>query len=430
VKKQIAKSFVLILLLSFGAGTARADEITDWVQFLYQAAVVVPATSPVVMTRNAAIMQASVFDAVNGIEDRYTPIHVQPNAPPGASRRAAAVQAAYASLVRLYPAQQADLDAKRAVSLAGISSGDAAENSVSIKRGIQWGQTVADAIWTWRSTDGFTPAPPPFLGGSAVGQWRPTPPAFASGAVPQFATMTPWVIQSHGQFRPAGPPALTSARYAADFNETKLMGSLTSSVRTADQTLYSRFWNASTSNFFFNQVAVALAEARHFTFSEESRLLAALDVSMADAAIGCWDAKYTFVFWRPVTAIPLAATDGNAATTADPLWVPLLATPSHPEYTSGHSCVSGAAGRVLATFFGDDTAFSVTSDSPTMVGVTRSFTSFTAALEEIKNARVFAGIHFRSACDDGNVLGIGVADYVLGNALLPVHGKRVGQLTD
>jgi len=238
------------------------------------------------------------------------------------------------------------------------------------------------------------------------------------------------VIQSHGQFRPAGPPALTSARYAADFNETKLMGSLTSSVRTADQTLYSRFWNASTSNFFFNQVAVALAEARHFTFSEESRLLAALDVSMADAAIGCWDAKYTFVFWRPVTAIPLAATDGNAATTADPLWVPLLATPSHPEYTSGHSCVSGAAGRVLATFFGDDTAFSVTSDSPTMVGVTRSFTSFTAALEEIKNARVFAGIHFRSACDDGNVLGIGVADYVLGNALLPVHGKRVGQLTD
>jgi hypothetical protein len=418
----------VLLLTCLGAVTARADEITDWVQYLYQSALVAPATSPIVMTRNAAIMQASVFDAVNGIEERFTPIHVQPNALPGASRRAAAVQAAYASLVRLYPAQQADLEAKLAASLAGISSGDAAENSVSIKRGIQWGQTVADAIWAWRSTDGFTPAPAPFVGGNAVGQWRPTPPAFAPGAAPQFAHMTPWVIQSPAQFRPAGPPALSSARYAKDFNETKLMGRIDSTARTADQTLYSLFWGASTSNFFFNQVGIALAAEHHFTFSEESRLLAAVDLAIADAAIGCWDAKYTFVSWRPVTAIPLAGTDGNSDTTADTLWTPLLTTPAHPEYPSAHSCVSGAASRVLASYFGDNTAFNVTSDSPTMAGVTRSFTSFTDVIEEIKNARVFAGIHFRSACDDGGTLGTGVADYVLRNAFLPVQGKRAGQL--
>ena len=139
---------------------------------------------------------------------------------------------------------------------------------------------------------------------------------------------------------------------------------------------------------------------------------------MADAGIGCWDAKYTYAFWRPVTAIPLAATDGNSGTTEDANWTPLFATPAHPEYPSGHSCISGAAGRVLSAYFGDGTSFALVSD--VMAGVTRSFSSFTAALDEIKNARVFAGIHFRAATDDGQTLGLAVGDYVLRNAMLPV----------
>jgi hypothetical protein len=196
------------------------------------------------------------------------------------------------------------------------------------------------------------------------------------------------------------------------------MGRVDSASRSADQTLYSLFWNASTASYYWHQVAVSLAEERHSTFSEKARLLAHVSVAMADAAIGCWDAKYTYVFWRPITAIPSAGTDGNSGTEEDLNWTPLFATPAHPEYPSGHSCVSGAAGRVLSVYFADNTSFVLGSD--VMVNVTRFFPSFTAALEEVKNARVFAGIHFRAATDDGQALGIAVGDYVLGNTMMPV----------
>jgi hypothetical protein len=399
---------------------ARADEITDWNQFMFQLALAPPATNPLYMTRVAAIVQASVFDAVNGIEKRYTPIHVWPSPPSGASERAAAVQAAYASLLKLYPSQSFGLQLKRSLSLAGVQS--AGDSSDSIARGIDWGQKVADGIWAWRSTDGFDPAPPPFLGGSDVGQWRPTPPALVPGLGPQFATMIPWGVSFPFQFRPAGPPKLTSAQYATDFEETKTMGSATSTTRTTDQTLYSRFWNASTASYYWDQIAISLISGRPHTFLDTVRLLAMVNIAMADAAIGCWDGKFTYVFWRPVTAIPLAATDGNDATTADAAWLPLLVTPPHPEYPSGHSCVSGAAGRVLTNSFGDDSPFSVSSD--VLLGVTRSFASLTAALDEIKNARVFAGIHFRTACNDGQTIGIGVGDYIVAHSLVSLSPSQ------
>lgn len=417
---------VFIALATSIAPTARADEVTDWNQILLDAALVPPATSPLVMTRVAAIVHAAVFDAVNGIERRYTPIHVDPAAPTGASRRAAAVQAAYATLVKLYPGQKTTFDARLAASLESIASGPAAEKSLSIAGGIEWGQTVADAIWTWRSIDGFTPAPPPFLGGLAVGQWRSTPPAFAPGAGPQFAYMTPWVIQSPSQFRPAGPPALTSERYTTDFNETKTIGRGSSLFRTSDQTTACLFWNTTTASHLWNHVAVSLSDERHTTLSENARLFALLNIAIADAAIACWDAKYHYVFWRPITAITLAATDGNPGTEADPSWTPLLATPPHPEYPSGHSTGSGAAVTVLSDYFGEETPFGVISD--TMVGVVRSFSSFSAALDEVSDARVFAGIHFRSACEDGRATGAGVANYVTGNSLQPIHGNHNGQI--
>jgi len=409
--------FFLAALAGLFTATAQADEVTVWNRIMFQSALLaVPPSSPLVMGRNAAIVQASVFDAVNGIERRYAPVHVRPSGPRGASPRAAAVQAAYVSLVNLYPTQQAALAVQRDASLAVIAHTASASR---IARGVEWGQFVADSIWTWRSTDGFTPPPAPFVGGSAVGQWRPTPPALLSGAGPQFAYMAPWAILSPSQFRPAGPPALDSARYAADFLETKTMGSLTSSARTSDQTIASQFWAASTATFYWDQIALALGAQRHFTLTQNARLLALLNIAMADAAIACWEAKYHFVFWRPVTAIPLAATDGNSDTVAEPSWVPLLTTPAHPEYPSGHSTVSGSAAAVLADYFGESTSFSVTSD--VLLGVQRSFPNFTAALAEIVDARVFAGIHFRSACNDGQAIGAGVAQYVLSNSLLPVH---------
>ena len=418
--------FYFSLFVLVASGVATADEVSDWNRIMLDALLVPPAVAAPLAPRPAAIVQAAVFDAVNGIERRYTPIHVIPAAPPGASPRAAAVQAAYASLLRLFSSQKATLDQKRTISLIGISSGTAAEHSESIERGIEWGQTVADEIWAWRSSDGFANAQPPFLGGLAPGEWQPTPPGFASGLAPQLAHVTPWAIPSPSQFRPAGPPSLTSGQYTTDFEETKTMGSLSSSSRTSDQTLYSRFWQSANPADFWDPVATSISAEHHLNLSENARLLALLNIGLADAVIGCWDAKYTYDSWRPITAIQLAGTDGNPATTADPTWTPLIVTPPFPEYPSAHSCVSGAAGRILSTYFGEDTQFSVSSDG--MPGVVRYFSSFSMALQEIKNARVFGGIHFRTACDDGQALGTEIGDYILGHTLLPVHGKHEGQV--
>jgi hypothetical protein len=169
-------------------------------------------------------------------------------------------------------------------------------------------------------------------------------------------------------------------------------------------------------------VAISLAAQHHFSMSKTARLLALVHLAMADAAIGCFDAKYTYSWWRPITAIQLGDTDGNDATTPDPAWSPLIVTPPFPEYPSAHSCISGAAGRILSQSFGEETSFNVVSDA--MPGVTRTFHSFSAALEEVKNARVFGGIHFRTACVDGTALGIAVADYVMSHVLLSLAGDR------
>jgi hypothetical protein len=430
---RLVKSFCLLVpglaMLFIASSIARADDVTDWNQHMLRAGTVA-GTPPIVMTRVAAIVQASMFDAVNGIDRKYTPVHVPAGAAAGASRRAAIVEAAYTALVALYPTQKGTFDARLAVSLTAIAV-DPHETSAGIASGIAWGQAAANGILSWRATDGFTPAPAPFLGGTGVGEWRPTPPAFLPGAVPQFAYMTPWSISSPSQFRPDGPPALTSARYTMDFNETKMMGSISSATRTADQTIYAWFWNASTVSYLWNHVADVLIEQGdrdegddsghwrgqgHNSLLENARLLALLDLAMADAGIACWEAKYHYVSWRPVTAIPLADTDGNLATSPDPLWMTLFATPNFPEYPSGHSTVSAAAAVVLANFFGEKSHFTV--DNDLMIGVSRSFSSFSQALDEVKNARVFAGIHFRSACDDGQATGIQVGNWVLDHALL------------
>ncbi len=424
MEKAIRVSLLLIAL-SAPASSAYSDEVTQWNQIMLEAIRKASLTG-VLVSRPAAIVQAAVYDAVNGIERRFTPIHVEPAAAPGASRRAAAVQAAYASLLKLFPDQQSDLRAMRSNSLSAISSNQAVEHSQSIARGIEWGQAVADAIWEWRSGDGYQPPPAPFLGGSAPGQWRPTPPAMLPGLVPQLANVTPWAMLSPTQFLPPGPPSLTSARYTTDFNEVKSVGSLSSASRTADQTFIARFWASSTSpNHFWNPVAVAFATARHYTLSENSRLLAAVNIAIADAAIAVWNAKYHFVFWRPITAIRFADTDGNSATTADLEWTPLLTTPPYPEYPSGLVGLSAAAVAVLANFFGENRPFTLESNG--MPGVLRPYSNFAAALDEAVDARVFAGIHFRVADEDAKDLGTSLGDYILANSFRPVHGQRQGR---
>ena len=410
-----------ILSISLGlvlaSSVAMADVIKDWNLAMIKATETAPVTPAPITTRVAAIVQAAVFDAVNGIERHYSPIFVRPAAPEGASVRAAAVEAAYVTLVDLYPAQQATFDQQRTASLAQIT-----DNNVVVQQGLAWGQTVANQIWTWKSQDGFSNTVAPYLGGTNPGQWQPTPPAMAPGLDPQLATTTPWVMRSPAQFRLAGPPALTSDQFTADFNETKNMGAATNSGRTADQTLSANFWQAGNPPDYWDQAVVSLAEQNSYSISDEARLLALVNLGMADAMIGCWDSKYTYSSWRPITAIQFASTDGNAATVANPTWTPLIVTPPFPEYPSAHSCASGAAAHILSETFGEATSFAIVTLA--MPGVTRQYHNFSEALADVANARVFGGIHFRTATTDGTSLGISVGDYVMQNALLAEHEKK------
>ena len=394
----------------------RADEVIYWNQVMVKS-FATGAVSPLAGTRLGAIVQGAVFDAVNGVERRYTPVHVPPDAPPGASKRAAAIQAAYTSLVTLFPAQKPTLDAHLATSLAALNGSEK-----SISKGRAWGQSVAEQILAWRATDGITPTPPAYNGGTGVGQWRPTPPGNLSGAGVQFATMLPWVLNSPSQFRPSGPPALGSLQYVFDYAEVKLMGRIDSTERTEDETIAANFWNSSTVAYFWNTVAQRLAQERGFKLSQNARLLAHLNIAMADGGIACWDAKYHYSFWRPITAITLGDTDGNNDTVGQASWTPLLVTPNHPDYPSGHSTVSGSATTVLASYFGVNTEFWVDSDN--MPNVIRTFDNISQARDEIANARIFAGIHFRTACVDGFEQGTSVGIHVLQQALRPSHGGR------
>ncbi|HEY3838210.1 MAG TPA: vanadium-dependent haloperoxidase [Bryobacteraceae bacterium] len=415
--KTIINFSISIVLAS---GIATADEVTDWNHIMLTAMLAQPVTPAPVATRTAAIFQSAVFDAANGVAPLYKPIYVAPAAPRGTSIRAAVVQAAYASLLHLYPDQKSSLDQHRSDSLAAITDANEA-----VQAGLIWGQYVADEIWGWRSLDGFSDSRPPYLGGNDPGQWRPTPPAMAPGLVPQLAQAAPWVLQSPSQFRPAGPAGLTSDQYTADFNETKSMGGATNSGRTADATLYASFWQAGNPPDYWDPVVISLAAEHHLSMVETAQALALVNMGIADSIVGCWDAKYAYSSWRPITAIQLADSDGNDRTTADSAWTPLIVTPPFPEYPSAHSCASGAATHILSQKFGEESSFNVVSNA--MPGVTRNFHNFTAALSEVVNARIYGGIHFRTACVDGTALGIAVGDYVMTHAVTPLRKKRQDQ---
>ena len=443
---QLASVFVVIAaVLSLGVPARASDQVLDWVQIMNDT-VLAGGTNPLFTTRAVALVSSSVFDAVNGIEPRYEPLLVAPNASKPASRRAAAVEAAYTMLANLYPLQATTLTNARNASIAALKG---LESAKSIQNGIDWGDAVANAIIAIRSNDGFNPPAVPFVGvlgitssPTAIGVWRPTPTITlpsggnAPGAGPQFATMSPWVLTRPSQFR-LPPPyalnmtagatninALTTTDYATDYNETKTMGVLNGSGRSADQSQVAIFWAGNTA-LFWNRIAADLSAERHLTLTQNAHLFALLNVAMADAGIACWDGKYRYVFWRPITAIRNGDLDNNPATDPDPAWQPFLdshpvpadrGTPAHPEYPSGHSTVSGAAAFILASAFGENTHFSVTSDA--LPGVTRSFSSFTHATSEIADARVFGGIHYRTSCVRGNALGRTVADYVSTHAML------------
>jgi len=393
-------------------GTAQADTVTQW-NLTMIAGLEAAGVPPPPAARIGAIVQASVFDAVNGIARQYTPYHVAPAAPAGASRDAAVAAAAHTALVALIPGQRPLFDAQLAATLAQLSD-DPAHPGQSVQRGLAWGTTVANDILAWRATDGFTTVPPPYTVGTAPGDWQPTPPAFLgppqAPLFRQFATMTPFALTSPAQFLPPGPPPLDSARWAQDLAEVRALGSATSTTRTPEQTQTAIFWQADTPAAMWNRVADQLAQAGDLPLAQNARLLAQVNIALADATIAVWNAKNYYNFWRPVTAI---------RATSDPAWTPLLPTPAFQEYPSAHSGVSSAAAAVLASFYGDATSFTVTSAG--LPGVQRDFTTFSSAVQQVENARIYAGFHFRFSCTDAAALGAQVARYVTSTPMRPVH---------
>jgi membrane-associated phospholipid phosphatase len=408
----------VVMLIAFAAlaapRAAAADVVTDWNRTMVDA-LLVSQTPPQPATRVGAIVQTSVYDAVNGISRRYTQFHpevIGARPPREASAQAAAAGAAYTALVALFPALKATFDARLAETLARLSDDDDHDDDDGgdVARGLAWGQTVANAILAWRNTDGFDVIPPPYEVGP-LPFWQPTPPAFLLPVFRQFATMRPWAMTSPSQFLPPPPPALTSARYAADFNETKTIGNAATSPPELVETAL--FWDGQADSVatIWNRVADSLADEHHNTLVGNARRFALLNVAMADAVIAVWNAKNTYNAWRPITAIQHADIDGNPATNRDPNWTPVLVTPAHQEYPSGHSGASGAAVTVLAAFFGSHTPFTVTTDALPSGSATRTYASFADAIAEVALARIAAGIHFRFSCEAAVRMGAAIADY-------------------
>jgi membrane-associated phospholipid phosphatase len=390
--------------------------VVDWNRVLVSIANT-PGAQPagVQPTRDFAIVHAAIYDAVNAIDRTHEAYLISIHAPRSASETAAADAAARTALDGLYPSQQNVIDADYNAEIAQVADG------LAKSEGIQLGEHVAGKLLAIRARDGSNLTPPPFVAGVDPGDYRPTPPNFPAPVFTNWGEVTPFVLVRADRFRPAPPPPLTSNAYATAVNEVQSLGSASSMTRTVEQTEIGKFWNPPIQNFW-NQIADTAALAHHTDLPTTARLFAALNLSFADSAIAFYDAKYAYQLWRPVTAIRLADTDGNPNTIADPSWLPLAGnTAADPSYPGAHSTISAAGAQVLASFFGDDQHFSVT--SPALAGVTRSFTSFSAGAREAGLSRIFSGQHTRIDHIAGLRLGRHVAGFVLHNALLPVRNS-------
>jgi membrane-associated phospholipid phosphatase len=381
---------------------AQPDQVLAWVRTGLEA-VRREATDPPIATRIMAIESIAVYDTLAAIQG--TPAFlVERDVTGPVSTDAAIAAAAHQALSTLFPAQRSMLDAALAAALGRVPAGAAKTAGVAL------GRDIANAVLAIRAADGSL-VQGLEEGSAEVGKWRPTGPMYLVGDQPLWGQVTPFALDSADQFRAPPPWALDSAEYAADFNEVRQLGAASGSTRTADQTQQAHFWADGAGSFtppgHWALIASEISTAKGLGMAATARLMAQLNVALADAAIAAWDTKYEYDTWRPVHAIPQADTDGNPGTAPDVDWQPLLITPPHPDYVSGHSTFSSAAAHVLAAQFGDDTAFATT--SPTLPGVTRSYTSFSQAASEAGASRIYGGIHTRNANAAGAELGRNVA---------------------
>jgi hypothetical protein len=420
-------------------GLARADAVTDWNAIAIQ--IIVNAPCPTAPCANppvhpgatsfldSAIVQAAVYDAVESITGQFRPYAVLV---PGASGSpdAAVAKAAHDVLVNRFSSSAMvtaylDITYHTYLSTHGLSETDP---------GVAVGAAAAAGIIALRANDGSfpSPPPPPFTGGTNLGEWRPTPSfiilpgasapsplPFSPMLAPWLASVTPFTLTSPSQFRAVPPPSLTSKQYAAAFNEVKSMGAASNSDRTPEQTDLALFWYSNYLVLWYHALR-DIATAHLSNIDDSARLFALTSLAMTDAVITAWDTKRHYVFWRPYTAIQEADNDGNPDTVSDPDWTPLVNNPNYPEYTSGANNVTGAITRMLALFFGtDEMGFTVATTYPLALQRTRTYNRFSDAAHDVVNARIYEGIHFRFSDVEARKQGRRVAQWVFSHFLRP-----------
>jgi hypothetical protein len=433
----LTRILAAVLILALPLTSAATDRVAAW-NVTAVDATVMAGENPTVQSRALAAIQVAVHDALNAIDRRFAPYAFHGEVDPDASPDAAVATAAHDALLGIIAvgtlpfagfgaaAQQdaavAFVDATYAADLETMPDGEAKT------RGIAVGQAAAAAILAERRADGATTFVP-YTPGMEPGDWQPTPnpsPADPPGAadilpavLPGWGHVVPFVLPSSGRFPPNDPPALTSEDYARDYQEVQAIGAKVSAVRTADQEAIARFWFGS-SPVGWSQIARTITADRGLDAWEGARVLALVNLAMADGVIAGFDTKYQVNRWRPITAIRAGDTDGNEETVGNPMWENLLNTPAHPDYVSTHAVQGGAAAAVLRQVFGtDQVAFTATSGAP-FAGLTRTFSLLSEAAQENADSRVYAGVHFRSATTNGLTLGRQVGRFTVKHALRPV----------
>ena len=432
-REAVVKKLLLALLILAWPGLARADAVIDWNETAARAGFAAGldnefgCVDPLHESRMFAMMHVAIHDALNAIDRRYQPYAFDGQAPAGTSPEAAVAAAAHDVLVALFPELPSELGltpeaAVDLVEAAYVAALAAIPDGAAKAQGILIGQAAAAAILNLRDADGANT--PPFLDFTYVPGPDPGDFQFIPGYDPPFAAFTRWgkvtpfVLTSSSQYRPKAPYDVSSKKYAADFNEVKSLGGVDSTMRTAEQTEIALFW-VEGSPQGWNRIARTVSVQQGLDLWENARLFGLLNLASADAYIADFDGKYFYEFWRPVTAIRAADTDGNPETVADPTWDSLVLGGPVPEYPSGHSGQGGAMAEVLARFFGDKVSFSPT--ATTQPDVTRSFTSFSQAAQENADSRIYVGFHFRHATIEGLKLGGKVGKVAFNHYLRPVQ---------
>ncbi|MGV3771783.1 MAG: phosphatase PAP2 family protein [Verrucomicrobiales bacterium] len=413
MRKRASSILFGLLIYSTYAG---ADPVLQWNGLMIDA-IRNDNSGPTVSSRNLAILHTAIYDAVNSVEYRYEPYLFHELVIGETSQEAAAVGAAFEVMKVLYPSFQARSDELYIRFLTNHPSTPALTNGLAL------GSRIAMQALGARSADGSN-TEVPYIPSDDAGQWRRTPPFFRPPVTPHWGYILPFALTNLAPFLPPPPPALDSAEYATALNEIKAYGGMDSSLRTAEQRQVAVFWSdfsyTSMPPGHWHLIAADIARERNTTLNENARLFALLSMAQADAAIVCWDAKFRYNLWRPVTAIHRANEDGNPLTEADPAWNHLLGAPPFPAYISGHSAFSKASATVLAAFFQTD-AITFTASSDTLPGVYRTFNSFAACADEIGMSRIYGGIHFSFDNIEGKRSGDKIGTFVATNFLKPVR---------